>query len=177
MTARRSQPESQRQGAPCLLAGTPEDMTSPPEALDRFWRLAEPLLARPGVTRSTMMGLPCLRLDGAFFASCDRRTGDLLVKLPETRVGELIEAGIAHAFAPAGRPFRQWAAIPPGHFPAWKPLLGEAALFAATSPARTHHGQPPAADPGLPAAHSRFPLPHHDWTVRYSEGLEWQYAG
>jgi len=34
-----------------------------------------------------MMGLPCLRLDGAFFASCDRRTGDLLVKLPEAHVG------------------------------------------------------------------------------------------
>jgi hypothetical protein len=50
-----------------------------------------------------MMGLPCLRLDGAFFASCDRRSGDLLVKLPETCVGELIEAGTAHAFAPAGR--------------------------------------------------------------------------
>ena len=42
------------------------------------------MLARPGVTRSTMMGLPCLRLHSAFFASSDRRSGDLLVKLPET---------------------------------------------------------------------------------------------
>jgi hypothetical protein len=77
-------------------------MTRPPDAEDRFWQLAEPLLARPGVTRSTMMGLPCLRLHGAFFASCDRRTGDLLVKLPEARVGDLVGAGTAHAFAPAG---------------------------------------------------------------------------
>ena len=56
----------------------------------RFWDLAEPLLGQPGVTRSTMMGLPCLRWNGAFFASCDRRTGDLLVKLAETRVDELV---------------------------------------------------------------------------------------
>ena len=56
----------------------------------RFWDLAEPLLGRADVTRSTMMGLPCLRWNGAFFASCDRRTGDLLVKLAETRVDELV---------------------------------------------------------------------------------------
>ena len=58
----------------------------------RFWDLAEPLLGRPSVTRSTMMGLPCLRWNGAFFASCDRRTGDLLVKLAEARVDELVAA-------------------------------------------------------------------------------------
>ena len=73
----------------------------------RFWDLAEPLLARPGVERSTMMGLPCLRIHGSFFASCDRRTGDLLVKLPEQRVDELVADGRAHAFAPAGRRFRR----------------------------------------------------------------------
>src|SRR6266566_5014870 len=32
-----------------------------------FWQLAEPLLADPAATRSTMMRLPCLRLDGRFF--------------------------------------------------------------------------------------------------------------
>lgn len=48
---------------------------------DRFWASAEPFLALSGVSRSTMMGLPCLRTDGRFFASYDRRTGDLLVKL------------------------------------------------------------------------------------------------
>ena len=61
----------------------------------RFWDLAEPLLGRADVTRSTMMGLPCLRWNGAFFASCDRRTGDLLVKLAESRVDELVSSGRA----------------------------------------------------------------------------------
>ena len=59
-----------------------------------------------------MMGLPCLRWNGAFFASCDRRTGDLLVKLAESRVDELVAAGRAEPFAPAGRRFREWAADP-----------------------------------------------------------------
>jgi hypothetical protein len=54
-----------------------------------------------------MMGLPCLRLDGAVFASCDRRTGDLLVKLPEARVSGIVEAGTAHALALARRRLRQ----------------------------------------------------------------------
>lgn len=98
---------------------------------EQFWDLATPLLARPGVTRSTMMGLPCLRTDGAFFASYDRRTGDLLLKLPETRVNDLIEVGHAHPFAPAGRRFRQWAAIPPEGADTWTPLLDEAHTYVA----------------------------------------------
>ena len=56
------------------------DAMLPGEA--RFWDLATPLLGRPGVTRSTMMGLPCLRWNGVFFALCDRRSGDLLVSSP-----------------------------------------------------------------------------------------------
>ena len=101
----------------------------------RFWDLAEPLLARPGVTRSTMMGLPCLRWNGAFFASCDRRTGDLLVKLAETRVDELVASDRAQPFAPAGRRFRAWAAIPDDRSRSWKRLLDEALEFATNNPA------------------------------------------
>lgn len=109
------------------------DAMVPGEA--RFWDLAEPLLARAGVTRSTMMGLPCLRWNGAFFASCDRRSGDLLVKLAERRVDELVGAGRAHSFAPAGRRFREWAAIPHDRSRTWKRLLDEAFEFAIDHPA------------------------------------------
>ena len=38
---------------------------TPAEHEARFWALAEPMLAQAGVTRSTMMGLPCLRIDGS----------------------------------------------------------------------------------------------------------------
>lgn len=92
----------------------------------RFWAEAEPLLARAGVTESTMMGLPCLRIHGAFFASFDRRTGALLVKLPETTVDELVAAGRAESFAPAGRRFREWAAIAAADVEAWESYLVQA---------------------------------------------------
>jgi hypothetical protein len=98
---------------------------------ERFWRLAEPLLSQAGVTRSTMMGFPCLRLRGAFFASCDRKTGALVVKLPEERVGELVDRGRADSFAPNGRRFREWASVPPSKSRSWPALLDAALAFAA----------------------------------------------
>jgi uncharacterized protein (TIGR02453 family) len=36
---------------------------------EMFWEVVEPLYADPAVTRSTMMGLPCVRYQGRFFAS------------------------------------------------------------------------------------------------------------
>ena len=107
----------------------------PDEHKARFWALADPMLEQAGVTRSTMMGLPCLRIDGQFFASFDRRTGDLLVKLAESRVDDLVDAGRAHSFAPAGRRFRQWAAIAPTHRRAWTALLEESLAVVASHPA------------------------------------------
>jgi hypothetical protein len=95
----------------------------------RFWELATPLLEQAGVTRSTMMGFPCLRLDGDFFATCDRRSGDLVVKLDERQVRSLIDAGRAEPFAPNGRRFREWAAIPYERRRTWARLL-DAALVA-----------------------------------------------
>ncbi|CPR05666.1 hypothetical protein BN971_00621 [Mycobacterium bohemicum DSM 44277] len=96
-----------------------------------FWSLAEPLLSRATVIRSTMMGLPCLRVDGRFFASFDRRSAALVVKLPAARVSELVERGEAEAFAPAGRRFREWAAIDRARWQSWSAMLDEALAFAA----------------------------------------------
>ncbi|GAA0707257.1 DUF2461 family protein [Dactylosporangium roseum] len=95
-----------------------------------FWELAEPLSAEPGVSRSTMMGLPCLRYDGRFFASFDRRSQALLVKLARPRVVELIEDGTGAPFAPAGRTFREWLAVPAPDPAGWRALLAEALAFA-----------------------------------------------
>jgi hypothetical protein len=91
-----------------------------------FWDLVEPMYTNPAVQRSTMMGLPCVRLDGRFFASLDRRTHALLVKLPTARVGELIANGVGEPFAPAGRVFREWVAIPQPDRERWQRLLTEA---------------------------------------------------
>ena len=105
-------------------------MSTPGE--DRFWELAEPLLSSPGVSRSTMMGFPCLRLHGEFFATCDRRTGDLVVKLDEQQVTRLVDDGRAEPFAPNGRRFRAWAAIPFERRRTWSRLLEAALETAAT---------------------------------------------
>lgn len=97
----------------------------------RFWAVAEPLLTDATVTRSTMMGLPCLRAGGRFFASFDRRNTALVVKLPAARVNELMESVAAEPFAPSGRRFREWAVIGSGRPAAWPALLREALAFVA----------------------------------------------
>jgi len=95
-----------------------------------FWDLAQQLLAEPGVTRSTMMGYPCLRANGTFFACVERATGNLIVKLPAHRVSELTATGQALPFSPNGRTFREWAAFPVADPAEWRALLTEARGFA-----------------------------------------------
>ena len=100
---------------------------------DPWERLSEELLASdPAITRSTMMGLPCLRLDGAFFASLDKRSGELLVKLPADEVSARVDRGEGRAFAPAGRVFREWLAIDPDSEEEWRNAMAAALDFAAT---------------------------------------------
>jgi hypothetical protein len=94
-----------------------------------FWAASEQTLGVDGVETGTMMGFPCLRLNGRFFASCDHRSGDLIVKLPEERVRRLIAAGDGKPFAPAGRVFRQWVLIADRDAPRWRGLIAEARLF------------------------------------------------
>jgi len=98
----------------------------PSSGEQRFWKLADPLLTQAGVTRSTMMGFPCLRLAGDFFASCDRRTGHLVIKLNEERASALIDKGRAEPFAPNGRRFREWVSIPERFARSWPGFLHEA---------------------------------------------------
>jgi hypothetical protein len=94
-----------------------------------FDDVAVALLAQPGVSPGTMMGFPCLRIDGEFFASCDHRTGDLIVKLPRARVEELIDADVGKPFAPAGRTFREWVLVEDRDATRWAALMAEARLF------------------------------------------------
>jgi hypothetical protein len=97
-----------------------------------FWQASAAALAHDDVARGTMMGFPCLRVSGAFFACCDHRSGDLIVKLPRYRVEQLIEAGAGQPFAPAGRTFREWILIGgPRDQARWAELIDEARLFVA----------------------------------------------
>ena len=94
-----------------------------------FWELAEELSINSGVTRSTMMGFPCLRINGAFFACVERGTGNLIVKLPADRVNELVASGIAIPFAPNGKVFREWVAFPDPDADDWAGFIAEAQAF------------------------------------------------
>jgi len=103
----------------------------------RFWKLAEALLERPGVTRGTMMGYPCLRLSGDFFASWDPHLSRLVAKLDAAAVAARIDAGRGEPFAPSGRPFREWIALPVARRREWPRVLDDA-FECAVSRANAH---------------------------------------
>ena len=106
-------------------------MASPGETL--FWDLVDELRASdPRVREGTIMGGRCARVDAEFLALVDRGTGALVVKLPRARVSDLIERGIGRAFAPAGRIFREWVAIPDVDRSLWSELLADSVRFVST---------------------------------------------
>lgn len=95
----------------------------------------------PRVTHSTMMGFPCLRVEGKFFACIERATGNLIVKLAPERVNELVRTGSGQPFAPNGRVFREWVACPASAREAWTDLLDEAKGYVDTTPQRSNRQQ------------------------------------
>ncbi len=103
-------------------------------ARDLYDELTDDLLYDPAIGRATMMGYPCLRLAGKFLASYDDKSNCLVVKLPRERVAELVDTGAGNPFAPAGKVFREWVAVPAPDAPAgrglWQQLLTEAVEFA-----------------------------------------------
>ncbi len=95
-----------------------------------FWALAEELMADdPRVAESTIMNGRCLRVDKEFLALVDFKGSGLVVKLPKSRVQALIEQGVGEPFAPAGRVFKEWVAIPKTDRRRWKALLKEGIAF------------------------------------------------
>ena len=58
--------------------------------------------------------------------------GRLVVKLPESRVEELVSSGKGRRFEPSpGRAMKEWLAVPGAAQPAWLRLAREALDFAA----------------------------------------------
>ena len=96
--------------------------------------LTDDLLYDPAVGRSTMMGYPCVRRAGRFFASFDTRADALVVKLSADRVAELLDDGTGEQFSPNGRVFREWVTITEPDPDVWEKLLAEARHVAAAAP-------------------------------------------
>jgi hypothetical protein len=101
------------------------------DARNLYDALTDDLLYDPAIGRSTMMGHPCLRRAGRFFASFDPIADALVVKLRRERVAELIADGTGEPFAPNGRVFREWARIVEPDPRVWEQMLAEAREFAA----------------------------------------------
>ncbi|MFK7803376.1 MAG: hypothetical protein AB8G95_17205 [Anaerolineae bacterium] len=101
------------------------------EKSELFWDLAKPLMIAKNVEKGTMMGFPCLRTEqGKFFASLEKDSQDMIIKVPADRVKELISSGVAQPFAPNGRTFKEWATIAVLDRELWHDLLEEALAFA-----------------------------------------------
>jgi len=98
-----------------------------------FWDVAEEFIASGRVEEGTMMGHHCLRAatGGGFVATVERSSGDLVVKLSRARVSELVESGEGRAFAPAGKVFREWVAVPARDDGRWPSLIEESIEFVA----------------------------------------------
>src|SRR3954451_24392178 len=109
---------------------SPSDPSGGDAGRDLYEELTDDMLYDPAIGRATMMGYPCVRLAGRFLATYDEKQGCLVVKLPRERVQEVIEAGDGDPFAPAGKVFREWVAIPSPDRELWRTLLTEAADFA-----------------------------------------------
>jgi hypothetical protein len=108
----------------------PPEQSGGGAARDLYDELSDDLLYDPAIGRATMMGYPCLRLAGRFLASYDEQAGCLVVKLPRERVTELVEQGQGEPFAPAGKVFREWVALPDLDAELWRAVLAEAVDFA-----------------------------------------------
>lgn len=100
-----------------------------------FWDIAEPFLAVDDTDLGTLMRFPCLRANGAFFATCDHRSGNLIVKLPRQRVTDLIEQGLGEPFSPAGRTFKEWILVRDRDPERWQQHISEARIYALGEPA------------------------------------------
>ena len=65
-----------------------------------------------GVARSTMMGTPCLRYKGEFFAMVFEKQDSLIIKVSADRVNELIANGQGNEFNFTKKRFKEWVLIP-----------------------------------------------------------------
>lgn len=106
-------------------------MTSPEEQAERaFARIAERLLLDPRVSEGTGFGTRAgLRAGTKIFAMV--RRGELVVKLPWSRVDELVAGGVAGRFDPRGdgRLMKEWATVSFTHWRRWSRLADEALAF------------------------------------------------
>lgn len=98
-----------------------------------FEELAETLVELRGVERVKMMGYPALKHRGKLLACFARDEEAMIFKLPDPaeREAALALEG-AHLFGPmAGRPMKEWVAVPASSGDRWADLADQAIGWAA----------------------------------------------
>jgi hypothetical protein len=106
-----------------------------PTAEEGFAALIDALGDMPGVSKPDApagsggpFGSSALRVQGRIFAMVTR--GQLVLKLPQGRVAELISAGRGGPFdAGKGRPMKEWVSLDPMRQEGWLDLATEAMDF------------------------------------------------
>ena len=71
----------------------------------------------------------CLRVDKEFLALVGYKGAGLVVKLPKSRVDELVASGVGRPFGPAGKIFKEWLSVPALDRRLWLCLLREGVAF------------------------------------------------
>jgi len=100
------------------------------KAEDLFWELVAELKGEdPRIVEGTIMNGRCVRVGEEFLALADFKGSGLVVKLPRTRVDELIDEGVGRPFAPAGKIFKEWLSVPEPDRRRWRALLREGVDF------------------------------------------------
>jgi hypothetical protein len=99
---------------------------------ERYAELARKIGGAAGVSRVTEArgfgSTGQLKVDGRIFAMLVQ--GELVLKLPRSRVDELVASGEGRHFdAGKGKPMREWFVLSPGSRKQWLPLAGEAMEF------------------------------------------------
>jgi hypothetical protein len=99
-----------------------------PESYAIFDRLTADYVQRDGVALGRTFGSEGLSIRGKVFAFVGF-SGSLFAKLPEKRVGELIESGDADPAVMRDRPMREWVTVRVDHPGTWSDIVDEAYAF------------------------------------------------
>jgi hypothetical protein len=99
------------------------------DAATSWARIEESELELAGVTSGTGFGRSVgLRIRGKIFAIYN--DGELILKLPRNRVGELIESGEGRPWGPGtGKIMKEWVAVSAAASERWPSLAAEARTF------------------------------------------------
>jgi hypothetical protein len=98
------------------------------DVTEAWLRIEESELRLAGVTAGTGFGKAVgLRISGKIFAF--PKGGELILKLPTSRVAELVESGAGRPWGPGARVMKEWVAVSAAASKDWAPLVVEAHAF------------------------------------------------